>query len=219
MTTTRSTKMVKSAASVPSSSTKLKPAAKRHRLLSYDEILEWYQENQHIRHGYRPVSGLVKASLASCMYMHNETVNIYSHLLAAVASVLAMCYLSHYLHDHYPKVTKSDQIIFAFFLLTATICLGLSTTYHTFMNHSFALETICLHLDFVGIIFLTLGDFVSGIYMVFWCEPFQRKIYWTMVSCIVFTHPVHLLYSVKYAETISSDPHSGSPNYICHGES
>ena len=49
------------------------------------------------------------------------------------------------------------------------------------INHSERVETIWLRLDFVGIVFLTLGDFVSGIYLVFWCEPLQRKIYWSMV--------------------------------------
>lgn len=58
----------------------------------------------------------------------------------------------------------------------------ISSTYRTLINHSYALETIWLRLDFFGIIFLTLGDFVSGIYTVFWCEPLQRKIYWAMVS-------------------------------------
>lgn len=93
-----------------------------------------------------------------------------------------MWYISQYLHGHYSKVTISDEFIFAFFLFTAAVCLGFSSTYHTLINHSLALETIWLRLDFVGIIFLTLGDFVSGIYMVFWCEPLQRKIYWAMVS-------------------------------------
>lgn len=169
--------------SAVSSPTELKLTGKRPRLLSYDEIPEWYRENEHIRQGYRPVSGSVKTSFSSWKYIHNETINIYSHLVPAVAFVLGEWYISQYLHGHYSKVTLSDEFIFAFFLLTAAVCLGFSTTYHTLINHSFALETIWLRLDFVGIILLTLGDFVSGIYMVFWCEPLQRKIYWSMVSC------------------------------------
>jgi hypothetical protein len=43
-------------------------------------------------------------------------------------------------------------------------------------------EQLCLQLDLVGIAFLTVGDFISGIYMVFYCEPLQRNIYWSMVS-------------------------------------
>lgn len=46
-------------------------------LLSYDEIPEWHQDNDHILHGYRPESGPVKACFASWLYHHNETVNIF----------------------------------------------------------------------------------------------------------------------------------------------
>lgn len=113
--------------------------------------------------------------------MHNESINIYSHLIPAIAFFLGEWYIVQYLHGNYDRVTVSDQLIFAFFLLTATLCLSFSATYHTLINHSPAVETMWLRLDFVGIILLTLGDFVSGIYMVFWCEPLQRKIYWSMI--------------------------------------
>lgn len=150
-------------------------------LLSYDEVPEWYRENEHIRHGYRPVSGSARASFASWLYLHNESMNIYSHLIPAVGFLLGEWYIMGYLHSRYPSVTVSDNIIFAFFLLTATVCLGLSATYHTMINHSFKVEGLWLRLDLVGIVVLTLGDFVSGIYMAFWCEQLQRKIYWSMV--------------------------------------
>ncbi|UKZ53531.1 hypothetical protein TrVGV298_007323 [Trichoderma virens] len=81
-------------------------------------------------------------------------------------------------------MTGADFFIFSFFLLTAIGCLGLSTTYHTLMNHSSEVEQLWLRLDLVGIVLLTLGDFVSGIYMVFWCEPLERKIYWSMIGIL-----------------------------------
>ena len=151
------------------------------RLLSYDEIPEWYQDNEHIRHGYRPVSCSARVSVASWLYLHNESVNIYSHLIPAIGFLLGEWYILEYLHSRYQHVTIADHLIFAFFLLTATVCLGLSATYHTMINHSQRIDALWLRFDLVGIILLTLGDFVSGIYLVFWCEPLQRKIYWSMV--------------------------------------
>ncbi|GLB07713.1 hypothetical protein AtubIFM57258_003074 [Aspergillus tubingensis] len=156
-------------------------------LVSYDEIPEWYQDNEFIRHGYRPVSNSTHACFASWLYLHNETVNIYSHLVPAVFFLASEGMFYQYLQVKYPEATLSDHAIFAFFLLTAVICLGLSTTYHTLMNHSLQVSELWLRLDFVGIIVLTLGDFVSGIYMVFYCEPLLRRIYWGMIislSCI-----------------------------------
>lgn len=114
--------------------------------------------------------------------MHNETMNIFTHLLPAVAFLLGEGYILGYIHGKYTRLGVGDDLIFAFFLLTAAVCLGLSTAYHTLLNHSMKTEAVWLRLDFSGIVLLTLGDCVSGTYMVFWCEPLQRKIYWSMVG-------------------------------------
>jgi adiponectin receptor len=163
-----------------------KSSAHTHRppLLSYDDIPEWYQDNPHIRTGYRPVSNSTRVSFHSWCYIHNESMNIYTHLIPSIAFLLGIWYILQYLHARYPNITPSDDGIFVFFLLTATTCLGLSTTYHTLLNHSPEVERIWLRMDFVGIVLLTVGDLVSGVYMVFWCETLQRKIYWAMISSL-----------------------------------
>lgn len=157
-------------------------AAKGRRvLLSFDQLPRWHQDNESILHGYRPISGSARLSFRSWSYIHNESVNIYSHLIPAVVFLLGEWYILQYLTSRYSNITGVDLFIISFFLLTAVICLGLSTTYHTLMNHSAEVEQLWLRFDLVGIVVLTLGDFVSGIYMVFWCEPLERKIYWSMV--------------------------------------
>lgn len=87
-----------------------------------------------------------------------------------------------YLRVRYPNAGTSNYVIFAFFLLTAVICLGVSAMYHTFTNHSAHISDLWLRIDFVGIIVLMLGDFVSGIFMVFYCEPDLQKAHWAMVG-------------------------------------
>ncbi|KUJ14220.1 hemolysin-III family protein [Mollisia scopiformis] len=155
-------------------------------LLSYDEIPEWYQDNDFIRHGYRPESNSVRACFASWLYMHNETVNIHSHFIPGILFLAAEVGIHQYLQTKYPKATIGDRLIFAFFLLTAVTCLGMSAAYHTLMNHSNHVSHLWLRLDFVGIAILTLGDFVSGIYMVFYCEPVLQRIYWIMIITLSF---------------------------------
>lgn len=151
-------------------------------LLSFDELPEWHQDNEYIRHGYRPISGSAQVSFRSWSYLHNESVNIFSHLIPGIAFLLGEWYIQQYLASRYSQITAADYVIFTLFLLTAVICLGLSTTYHTLINHSNKIEKLWLRFDLIGIIVLTLGDFISGIYMIFWCEPLQRKIYWSMVN-------------------------------------
>jgi hypothetical protein len=151
------------------------------KLLSYDEIPQWYQDNDYIRHGYRPESRSAKACFASWLYLHNETVNIYTHLVPAMIFLMAEIWVFASFKNIYPQAKPLEPFIFAFFLFAAFLCLGTSATYHTLINHSENVSHLWLHCDFVGIVILTLGDFVSGIYMGFYCEPTLQKVYWTMV--------------------------------------
>ncbi|KAJ0107652.1 hypothetical protein J7T55_010257 [Diaporthe amygdali] len=165
------------------------------KLILFDELPEWYQDNPHIHHGYRPVSGSTRASIASWRHVHNETINIHTHLVPCAAFLLGEWYVLQHLHARYAAVALADKLVFAAFLLAAAVCLGLSAAYHTLINHSQAMERMWLRLDLVGIVLLTVGDLVSGVYMVFWCEPLQRWIYWAMIlslgslTVLVVVHP------------------------------
>lgn len=158
-----------------------KPGASRPKLLSFEELPEWHQDNVFVRHGYRAISDSVYACLASWSYMHNETINIYTHLVPAAVLCVAVSMLWAYFQFVYPEATLADRAIFAFFFLSATICLSVSAGYHTLMNHSCRVSHLWLQIDFLGIIILTLGKFISGVYMAFYCSPGLQKIYWTMV--------------------------------------
>ncbi|KAL2782569.1 hemolysin-III family protein [Aspergillus keveii] len=158
--------------------------ATRPVLLSFDEMPEWFrrESNQWILHGYRPISGSAHASFFSWLYMHNETVNIYSHLIPAVLFLLGEWHIQQYLASKYSGVTSTDFIAFSIFVLTAVTCLSLSAIYHTLLNHSKHVEHLCLRLDMLGVVVFILGDLILGIYIVFWCEPYPRNVYWSMVG-------------------------------------
>ncbi|KAL4971431.1 hemolysin-III family protein [Aspergillus desertorum] len=136
--------------------------AGRPVLLSFDEMPELFDVN--------PTSS-AHASFYSLLYIHNESVNIYSHLIPAVFFLLGEWYTQQYLASRYSGATGADFIAFSISMLTAVTCLSLSATYHTFLNHSKTLIFI-------------LGDLILGIYIVFWCEPLQRNIYWSMVGVL-----------------------------------
>ena len=159
-----------------------KPSRTRPILLSYDEIPSWHQDNDCIRGGYRPETNSTRLCFGSWQYLHNETFNIFSHLVPGFLFLIGQVILYRYFKVNYPKASAIDHLVFSFFLLSTTACLSMSATYHTLMNHSEGISSLWLRLDFVGIIMLTLGDFVSGIYMVFYCEPVFQQVYWAMVG-------------------------------------
>lgn len=153
----------------------------RYSLLSYDNIPLWYQNNDSIRHGYRSVMNDSKACLESLIYLHNETANIYTHLFPAFLAILGQGILYRYLSSSYPRVTMTDYLIFALHLGCTSICLGLSAFYHTFLCHSAYFAELWSRIYYMGIVALTCGDVVSGVYVAFYCEPVLQRIYWTMV--------------------------------------
>lgn len=159
-------------------------ASRNRALLSIDEMPEWFrrESNQWILYGYRPISGSAVTSFYSWLYIHNESVNIYSHLVPAGVFLFGECYIQQYLTSRYSGVTSADLAIFSIFMLTATTCLFSSAVYHTLSNHSSRVESFCLRLDMLGIVCFILSDSVLGIYLVFWCRPLLRNIYWSMVS-------------------------------------
>ncbi len=147
----------------------------------WDNLQSWQQDNHYIYSGYRPASNSYTKSLASLGYLHNESVNIYTHLLGAIAFTISGISLCQALGARYGTASKADVLAFGCFFLGAALCLGMSATYHTLSNHSSRVHAIGNKLDYVGIVFLITGSFVPCIYYGFYCEPGLQKIYWTMV--------------------------------------
>lgn len=102
-------------------------------LLKYDELPAWRQDNHYILTHYRPISNSFFTSFQSLFQLHNESVNIHSHLSGAW--IFFFIALSLYAFERHP-VTAADTIAFSFFFSGAVICLGISATYHTVSNHS-----------------------------------------------------------------------------------
>ncbi|KAJ5414978.1 hemolysin-III channel protein Izh2 [Penicillium cosmopolitanum] len=170
----------------PTTPTSTPLGSKHATLLSYNEMPDFCQDNAFILDAYRPVSHSTRACFASLFSLHNETINIYSHLIPGILSLVAEGVMYHYLHTRYPKAAIGDYLVFAFFLLTATICLVTSATYHTLTNHSKNVSKLWLRLDFVGIIIFILGEFVSWIGMIFYCESTVKWAYWAMMITLGF---------------------------------
>jgi len=167
-------------------------------LQNFSDIPPWQQDNHFILTHYRPACYNIKGCLASLFYLHNESVNIHSHLLGAF--LFFFISLSMYTFERY-SVKTGDIVAFSCFFAGAIICLGISAGYHMISNHSphvsrlgnqvrgRSLETVhedplmqWPKLDYAGIVALITGSFVPSVYYGFHCEPTLQKIYWAMVG-------------------------------------
>ncbi|KAH7021004.1 hemolysin-III related-domain-containing protein [Microdochium trichocladiopsis] len=148
------------------------------RTLTWDELEPWQQDNHFIIRGYRAATNSYGRSLQSLAHIHNQTVNIWSHLLGAVAFVAA----AFLLHQQLRQALQFDLVLFGVFFAGLLACLTLSSAFHTFGNHSEVIRQCFLLGDLAGIILLTMTSFYPGVYYGFYCEPAIARFYWAMIT-------------------------------------
>lgn len=163
-----------------------RPFEAKPSLLSYDSAPDWSRDNKSITHGYRPITNSIRACYESWLYFHNETINIFSHLLPSILAVFILIALNTVFGIKYPKADYGDYLVVTFLFVTMLISLGTSATYHTLICHSQKIEAFWLKLDFVGIIVLTIGIFISAIVVGFKCHIAVQRIYCSMVCIFAF---------------------------------
>lgn len=153
-------------------------------LVAWSQLPEWAKDNEYIRRGYRPVSYSYRKSIKSCLYIHNESGNIYSHLLATIWMLVLPMYFYPFASTHYTAAGTDDWIIFGLFFLGGALCYALSTGYHAVSNHSHAVHDVYLRLDLLGISIVTAGCFLPGMWYTFPCLARERKILWISVRAL-----------------------------------
>jgi hypothetical protein len=94
-------------------------------------------------------------------------------------------YIQQYLTSRYSGVTSADWAWFHCFLYQHVngrhVPVVVGDVPH--LDEPLPIRgNLCLRLGMLGVVIFILGDLVLGIYMVFWCEPLPRNIYWSIVS-------------------------------------
>ncbi|KAK0668459.1 mPR-like GPCR protein [Cercophora samala] len=153
------------------------------QLLTNTEVPEWYTDS-FILAGYRPVTNSVKFCFHSLVYLHNETVNIYSHLLPAIACIILASLVEWYFKVSFPKASQTDRLIFKVYLATSVICFTISSLYHTLLCHSRSCHDLWVCIDYLAILVQILGSIASGIYLGFYCEPKLQTLYWSIIAAV-----------------------------------
>ncbi|CCH61360.1 hypothetical protein TBLA_0E03060 [Henningerozyma blattae CBS 6284] len=152
------------------------------RLYTWDEIPVWQHDNEYIYTGYVRETNSMKESFLSLFYIHNESVNIYTHLIPA------FCFLSMLLFNTYgvkphPTTTYGDYVAIDLFFIGAFTCLGLSSTFHCFKSHSLKISVFGNKLDYLGIVILISTSLISVLYFGYHDDPFIFYIFSGITLC------------------------------------
>lgn len=146
-------------------------------LILWDDLPAWRRDNSYILTGYRQSRSSYAHSLGSLFYLHNESVNIWTHLLGAIVFIGTAGYVYHVVQPRYETATVADVFVFACFFGGAVLCLGMSATFHTLSNHSEMVAKWGNKLDYTGIVALIVGSYFPALYYGFFCRPRLMTIY------------------------------------------
>lgn len=130
------------------------------RVFLWREIPVWQQDNEHILDGYVKETNSFVKCFESLFYVHNETVNIYSHLIPGLI-FFAILFLNKYYISHYTTTSIIDYFFIDLFFFGAFTCLILSSTFHCFKSHSLKIATFGNKLDYLGIVILIVTSMLS----------------------------------------------------------
>lgn len=161
---------------------KIESKVENSLLLLWDELPEWRRDNAFILSGYRQSQNSYAHSFRSLFYMHNESVNIWSHLLGAIVFLAGAAYVDRVVRPRYASASSTDVLVFACFFGGAVVCLGMSATFHTLLNHSATVAKWGNKLDYTGIVALIVGSYVPALYYGFFCLPNLMTAYLWVVS-------------------------------------
>ncbi|GLB42330.1 putative channel protein [Lyophyllum shimeji] len=155
---------------------------KASRTLTWSELPAWRRDNEYIISGYRQVQNHWRGCFTSVYgYLHNETINIHSHLWGAG---LFIYLLVDFNSQQWLGTTWIDTAAFTIFLCSAVFCLSASALYHTVTCHSEKVASSCHALDYSGIVVLTVGSFYPCLYYGFHCQTYLRLFYILAITMV-----------------------------------
>ncbi|MBW0502845.1 hypothetical protein O181_042560 [Austropuccinia psidii MF-1] len=149
-------------------------------------------------HGTLFIGGFLPGLKFHHRLLNAITVNIHTHLWGAVVFfmlVLSLKTPSQFLpwgisafDNNYEllssSVTWEDTFVFAMFFLGGMNCLGFSAMFHTFSCHSHKVCSTFGRLDYIGIVWLTIGSFYPSIYYGFFCHRKLIVGYLTLITIL-----------------------------------
>jgi len=129
----------------------------------------------------------------SVFQIHNETGNIWTHLLPSLIFCAVLLYILVYLLDNF---TFLEKIVFSYSLVAGITCFVLSAAYHTFSCHSQQAFEVFLRLDLSGIIMAMNGGMFTSTFFGYYCFPTHRNIYCALIMTLGLFAVFALLYPI-----------------------
>ncbi|OMJ30219.1 Adiponectin receptor protein 2 [Smittium culicis] len=142
------------------------------------------RDNSFIKTGYRQPIASLKYCFSSLFFIHNETVNIYSHLIGALIFITLMFTTKALLIQTTPSASSTDILFTYIFLAGAVSCLLMSSVYHTTKCHSENVSKLLNKCDYIGITLLIVTSCFPIIFYAFRCSSYLQLSYIILLSTL-----------------------------------
>jgi len=162
-----------------------------YTLYKYDDLPHYFQYNSYIVTGYRKHLS-IPGCLRSLFRLHNETGNVWTHLLALLYFFGLSIYVLFFAMQ---DVNIASRLVFVVYLGSAQLCFFGSTVYHLMYCHSEQALLTTARLDYSGISGLIAGSFFPPIYFIYYCEPFWQVLYLSGSSVLAIIGIVSSMFS------------------------
>ncbi|KAI2602749.1 hemolysin-III channel protein-like protein Izh2 [Hypoxylon sp. NC1633] len=134
------------------------------RVVQRAEVPAWMRECPFIERAYRKQQDSFYGCFESLCYLHNESVNIWSHLVPGVLFLAMIIWAAlPALHGGY-AFKRADLLALQTYLVGAAACCLFSAFYHCVSCHSEHVSRYCLKLDYLGIACNITSTCVSATY-------------------------------------------------------
>ncbi|KAH4095172.1 hypothetical protein HBH70_199620 [Parastagonospora nodorum] len=124
----------------------------------------WMRADQFIKTGYRRQLNSFYRCVTSLLYLHNEFVNIWSHLGPGIVHTLLLTKECHAFSKQWDEERYVDQMIVWQYIISCILCLLFSAGYHTLTAHSQHVAIRWLKIDYLGIIFNIVAGCTASTY-------------------------------------------------------
>lgn len=113
----------------------------QQHIFSWEDLPPWMQSDPYIRRGYRRQLDSFGACLRSVFYLHNESVNIWSHLLPTLAYLIILL-VTDYSTLRQPqnggvRLSTADNAVLQTYIAGSIVCLVFSVGVASSSSSSF----------------------------------------------------------------------------------
>ena len=154
--------------------------------VKFSEAPPWYQTNEYIRTGYRPVLKTFKDCFLSIFRIHNETVNIWSHLIPGVACLLIIVHLFMWSDGNGCSLQTEKRFGIVYELVGCMTGLTTSSVAHIIFCKSEEVSCTALQADLIGIVFQILGHGLSWAHYALNDFPQTKFVYFGFAQLYAF---------------------------------